>query len=288
MQMKKDSIFLNKPLPQSDIYPSNTIIPLSSLTGIPSRKGLTNAIVSDGQIVNIVSDSYGHLQNEQFFTEIERKLVESDIQFISRTINRANRSFSADYILNDNKYKINVKNGTDIIRPMLRFTNSYDGSCKTSGHFGFYREVCSNGLHVAHSKVGFALKHSGSIQRVVVPEIKHLVQKFLDNEFYSLQNKFEVLANTSIVDVEGFVRDTANGLNIFKFEASEKNPNPSLNARLVIETINREKALLKEQNASLWLGYNAFNELIHDKIKKTFDQQQHLDNKVFDHVLSLA
>ena len=33
-------------------------------------------------------------------------------------------------------FKIDVKNGLDKIKPMLRFTNSYDGSNKTSGHFG--------------------------------------------------------------------------------------------------------------------------------------------------------
>ncbi|RZK18785.1 MAG: DUF932 domain-containing protein, partial [Flavobacterium sp.] len=253
----------------------------------PTRRGLQNVIISNGEIVNVVSDSYGHLPNENFFIEVERKLIEADIEFISRTINRENRSFCADYILNDARYKITLKQSNDIIQPMLRFTNSYDGSCKTSGHFGFFRKVCANGLHVAHSKIGFSAKHRGSIQKIVVPEIKYLVEKFMDNEYYSLQKKFEVLANKPIMDIEKFVKTTADELNVFKYEASAKNPTPSLNARLVINTINREKALLKEQNANLWLGYNAFNELIHGKLKKTFEQQQQLDSRIFDYVLSL-
>jgi hypothetical protein len=42
---------------------------------------------------------------------------------------------------------------------MLRFKNSYDGSEKTSGHFGFYREVFTNGLHVVQAEIAFSIKH---------------------------------------------------------------------------------------------------------------------------------
>ena len=71
-----------------------------------------------------------------------------------RSINRDNRSFAVDYILSDENWIVKVKNVNDKLRPMLRFTNSYDGSCRTSGHFGFFREVCSNGLHIAQSEIG--------------------------------------------------------------------------------------------------------------------------------------
>ncbi|WP_335964886.1 hypothetical protein [Galbibacter sp. PAP.153] len=39
---------------------------------------------------------------------------------------------------------------------MLRFINSYDGSEKTSGHFGFFRKICANGLP-ARSTVTYCL-----------------------------------------------------------------------------------------------------------------------------------
>jgi len=109
----------------------------------------------------------------------------------------------------------------------------------------------------------------------------------MDNEFYTLQEKFEVLAERPIRDVAGFVKMTANSLKMFKFEASDKNPNPSLNSQTVIDTIYRESRLLGEA-PTLWLGYNAFNELLHGKLKKTFEAQKQLDGKLFEAVLQMT
>lgn len=276
-------MYLNKPLQNDDVFIENQVVLLSRLAQMPTRRGLENAIVSGGEIVNVVSKSYAHLPNEQFFYQAEQKLIEAGINYTARSINRDNRSFAVDYILQDDSYHINVKNGVDTLKPMLRFTNSYDGSCRTSGHFGFFRQVCSNGLHVAHSVVGFSVKHKGNIAEIVFPEISHLVEKFLDNEFYSLHKKFEVLAETPLHDVEGFVKLTAEKLKLFIFESSEQNPEPSKNARIVIDTIYRESALLGDK-PNMWLGYNAFNELLHGKLKKTFDAQKTLDTRIFETV----
>lgn len=271
-------------LRNDDVYVKSEVKSLSSLTGISSRKGLENVIISDGQIVNVVSDSYGHLPNEKFFPELEVKLIDANINYVTRSINRDNRSFAVDYILSDENYVVKVKSGNDRIKPMLRLTNSYDGSNRTSGHFGFFREVCQNGLHVAESKIGFRVKHRGNIAQVVIPEMKALVAMFIDNEFYSLHKKFEVLAEKPIKDLSDFVKVTATSLNLFQYAASEKNQSPSLNARTVIETIEREAYALKEQ-PNYWLGYNAFNEILHGKFKKTFEAQKNMDEKIFEYLV---
>jgi hypothetical protein len=281
----KDQINLKTELQKDNVFPKSKLVSLADITGMPTRKGLEKAVISEGQIVNVVSNSYGHLPNERFFAEVEAKLIDTGIGYIERSINRDNRSFAVDYILSDESYHINIKNGLDKLRPMLRFTNSYDGSCKTSGHFGFFREVCSNGLHIAHSQIGFSVKHKGDIVHVVLPEIKQLVKKFMDNEYYSLHKKFEVLAERPIKDLSEFVKTTAESLKLFQFECSEKNPNPSLNARMVLETIEKEARVLKVR-PNMWLGYNAFNELLHGKLKKTFEAQKQLDGKLFEFVQS--
>jgi hypothetical protein len=281
------NIFFNRPLQNDNVFVNAELISLAQLTGKPTRKGLEKAIISEGTIVNVVSNSYGHLPNEKFFYEVESKLIDAGIEYKTRSINRENRSFAVDYILADESYHVNIKNGMDKLTPMLRFVNSYDGSCKTSGHFGFFRQVCSNGLHVAHSNIGFSVKHKGDVAEVVLPEITQLIARFMDNEFYSLQKKFEVLAETPITDLQGFVKFTCDKLSLFQYEASEKNPEPSLNARLVLDAINRESRLLNTA-PNLWLGYNAFNEVLHGKLKKTFEAQKQLDAKIFEHTLQMA
>ena len=278
--------FLNKQLQNDDVFVNSQIVNLSSLTGIPSRKGLENAIVCEDRIVHVVSNEYGHLQNQLFFGEVERSFIEADINYKTRSINRDNRSFAVDYILDDERFEIDIKNGIDKIKPMLRFTNSYDGSCKTSGHFGFYREVCSNGLHVAQSQIGFSVKHTGLIDAIVLPRINGLIDVFMNNEYYQLSRKFEALSESKIYDVNAVIKEVADRTKLFKFEKSDLNPEPSLNARLVAEVIERESQLLNEV-PNKWLVYNAFNELTHDKLKKTFDQQKRIDSQLFELITAM-
>lgn len=272
--------FISK-LQKDNVFAPNKIVSLADLTQLPVRKGLEMAVISNGTLVNTVSKGYGHLPNEVFFGEVEKQLQAAGIEYVTRSINRDDRSFSVDYILNDENYIVKVANAQDRILPMIRFTNSYDGSNKTSGHFGYYREVCSNGLHIAETKLGFSAKHKGDIIEVSMQGIEMMVNKFLENEYYSLSKKFEVLAETYIADLDGFVKATAESLNLFKFEKSDKNPEPSLNARMVLEIMNREAKQLGTK-PTLWHGYNAFNEVLHTKLKKTFDKQAEIDSKLFN------
>lgn len=276
--------FLNGKLQNDDVFVSNRVVSLSELIGMPTRRGLEKAIVCGNTLVNTVSKGYGHLPNDNFFKAVESKLGNEGIRYITRSINRNNCSFAVDYILSDDNFVVNVKNTADRIRPMLRFTNSYDGSCKTAGYLGFFREVCSNGLHVSESRIGFSIKHRGNMLHVVLPEITAIVNQFMDNEFYSLQRKFTVLAERPIKDLNDFVKVTAENFKLFQFECSEKNPGPSLNARLVLETIERESTQL-HTTPNLWIGYNAFNSLLHGKLKKTFGAQKALDAKLFEAIL---
>lgn len=276
-------VYLNK-LQNDNVYVKHEVKSTSEMTNLKVRNGLTYAVISENEIVNFVSSQYGHLPNQDFFYKIEQMLINSDINYETRSINRDNRSFAVDYILNDERYNVNIKNGFDKIRPMLRFTNSYDGSCKTSGKFGFFREVCSNGLHTSKTEIGFNLRHNGNIQELVLPAITDIIYKFLDNEFFEIRRKFEIMADFKIVDAKEIVKRIADQTKIFKYECSDKNSEPSLNARLVLETIERESNLLKE-DINMWLVYNAFNELTHTKLKKTFDQQEKIDKAIFDFAL---
>jgi hypothetical protein len=285
--MKKEYLNFKSSFRNDEIYIENNVLNLAEITNLPTRKGLENVIVSGGTIVNVVSNSYGHLPNENYFKEVEEKLINAEINYKTRSINRDNRSFAVDYILDDENFEIEIKNGADKIKPMLRFTNSYDGSCKTSGHFGFFREVCSNGLHVADTEIGFSVKHRGNISQIVLPEINHILKKFMDNEFYTLHRKFEVLAETPITDLKDFVKNVCGKTALFKFESSEKNPEPSLNARLVIDAMQRESDFLKTP-ANLWLGYNAFNEVLHEKLQKPFGEQKRTDARIFNTILEMA
>jgi hypothetical protein len=201
-----------------NVFVDNKIVQMNDLLGMPTRKGLEQGIICGGTLVNVVSKSYGHLPNEVFFLEAERKLIDADIYYKSRSINRDNRSFAVDYILADDRYKIEVKGDQDILFPMLRFTNSYDGSNKTSGSFGMYRKVCDNGLCIAQTEIGFSVKHTGSIAEIVLPKLGELVENFMDNEFFSLKKKFDILAEARVLNVEKYIQDVNKKLSLIKSE----------------------------------------------------------------------
>lgn len=285
--MTNQNIFLGKPMRNDDVYVTNKIVSMEDMVKMPTRKGLEQGIIANGKLVNVVSNSYGHLPNQQFFGEVERGLIESGIGYATRSINRDDRSFAVDYILRDESAIVSIKKGMDKIVPMLRFVNSYDGSSKTSGIFGLYRQICTNGLMgFVKTDIGFSIKHRGNVVEFVLPHIEQMVKVFMESEFHQIRRRFEVLAERPIANVNDFVKLTSEQLKVFKYESSEKNPEPSLNARMVIDTIHSEAGQLGTM-PNMWLGYNAFNSLIHDKLKKTFDAQASLDARLLEIVESM-
>ena len=274
---------------QDDVYPTLEVISGEAFTARfgRTRQGWDKAIISNDVLVNLVGKGYGVLPNIDFFGQIENKLLEADVKTMVRAINRDDRAFAVEHILADDRFLVNIKNGLDEIRPMLSFTTSYDGSTKTTGSFGWHRKVCDNGLHVSHTEIGFGLKHRGNIVEVVIPEINLLIQKFMDNEFFSLKRKFEVLAEAPIKNLGDYVKMVCKETEIFQFEKSEENEAASINAETVIETIRREARLLNVE-PNHWLGYNSFNSLIFNKLKKSFTSSYDWDAKLFDFNLELA
>lgn len=273
-------------LQQDNIFVSSENKSLQSITQIPSRKGLENVIISNGKIVNVVSNRYGHIPNELFFKEAEKMLLEANLSYHKQTINRADRSFITDFIIEDENL-FSVKNKEDTILPMLRFKNSYDGSEKTAGHFGFYRKICSNGLHIAQTEVGFSLRHSKNNTHMIMPKLRLLFNKFLDNEYYTIVHKFNKMKEIEIIDTKKFVQQILEQTALFRYECSDANENPSKKSRAIIEIIESEAILLHEP-PNLWLGYNAFNNILHNSLKKSFSQQEKLDKKLFEQVYQLA
>ena len=278
-------MYLNN-LQQDEIFVFSEMKSLKNLTGIPSRRGLENAIISNNKIVNVVSNSYGHIPNELFFKKAEKMLIDSNLKYHKQTINRSDRSFITDFIIEDDN-QFSIKSKEDLILPMLRFKNSYDGSEKTSGHFGFYRKVCSNGLHVAETEVAFSIKHNKNNTHLLMPRLNLLFDRFLDNEFYTIVQKFNTLKEVEILDTKAFVRDILEKTKLFRYECSDKNDNPSKKSREVIEILNYEALLLNEA-PNLWLGYNAFNSVLHNTLKKSFSSQEKLDKKLFDKIYEMA
>lgn len=273
-----------KSLESQDVFPTIEKKSLTELTGLETLRSKEFAILSNNKIVNVVSPTYAVLRNEDYFLQVEEKLINADIKYKTRSINIDNRQFAVDYILEDDSIYIDTK--LDKISPMIRFTNSYDSGCKTSGYFGFYREICSNSLNIAETNVGFSVKHKGELAQFVLPQIDILIENFMNNEYYTLKRKFEVMQERTMTfeEVKEFVKVTAEHFDLFNFETSEKNDSPSRYAIEVLDTIGRESSQLGVE-PNLWIGYNAFNEYVHNGNSRNFDAKKKIDAQIFDFVL---
>lgn len=277
-----------------NIYQPVSVVDAAKATGLKMRPGLEKFIVVDGEVVKVGSAVYGLVTNEQFFGQFEHLLDNAGITYSRRATNNRNRNFAVDYILEDESFHVEIgakykgAKGLDTVKPMIRAINSYDGSQQTIGQFGGFRKVCENGLHVADLQVGFKIRHRGNLVELVMPKIEDLVAQFMDNEFYTLHKKFEVLAEKIVPDVTEFVKYVLGKSGLAKYEKSEKNPDePSKAAQLIIDTMQREANDLGTP-ANLWLGYNAFNEYIHTANEKLFTLKQEADKAMFKTILEMA
>ena len=273
-------------LRQDDLFMSNEAVPVSKYITIPTRKGFEKAIVCNGKLVHLCSKDYGYVPNLDFFGHMDNKLAEADIQVMNRSTNLDDRQFMADYILKDERYHVHIKNKKDKLRPMITLTNSYDGKIRTMGSFGFYREMCKNGLHSSVIEFGFSQVHRGEVIEIVIPKIQELIDKFMNNQFYELKRKYEVLSEKLITNVNEFVEMTCEEVGIFAFQ-SDKTKEITNKAAAVIERIHGEsKVLGAEPNA--WIAYNAFNFVLYDKVKKAFTSQFDSDTELFEHAYNYA
>jgi hypothetical protein len=131
------------------------------------------------------------------------------------------------------------------------------------------------------------MKHNRNAEELIIPKLQQLFQKFLDNEYYEVLGKFEQMKTIEIIDTKKFVRTLLQEIKLFRYECSDTNEEPSKKSREVLEILDAETVLLG-QKPNLWLGYNAFNSVLHNNLKKSFTQQEQLDKKLFETIYAMV
>lgn len=270
----------------SNVYPNVAKLGLNEISDYSGVGKCSHVILSNGKIVQTCSNSYGLLKNENFFLPFEEKMREEHIEFKAVYKNVDDCQFTADYILDG---ELSVATKQDTIQPKIRLINSYDGSCKTMGFLGFYRQVCSNGLHALRYEVDFKLKHTEKKIAIALPSLRDMLNKYQATEGVKIVRRFQVLAEVAVSQdgINEFVKGIVEKTNLFKFDKSEKNSDPSLNAQFVLDVIAKEMNTFQTV-PNRWIVYNALNEwLFNDKRNsKTEAMRTDIDAKLFEAVES--
>ena len=309
-----ERIFLNRENQNDNIFGSVEMVDTKDFFGgreIASK--MDKVIISNNRVVHACSPSYGLLTNQDFFGKMEEELVLEGLNFKTRSFNHNDSRFSVDYILNDESKIITVNdqrnNGIDdTIVPMIRLTNSYDGSLKTAGYLGFFRKICHNGMHMTTTQLEFKVKHTKGKMKLFIPNIEQLVQRFLSNEMFFIQDKIQKM-KTHFIDekqIESWIKELAkqdrvwadnseenylmrlrkaeeSGKDISKVVPAKESPNIEIVKNILIRDAETTGV---EPNA--WLLYSAFNEFIHSNTSQVFTNQKELDTSVFNSVAEIA
>lgn len=310
----KDSIYLNKEVQNDNIYGEVEILNTKDFFGgrdVASK--MQQVIISNNRVVHTCSPTYGLLKNSEFFGRMEHELIDEGLNYKVRSFNHNDSRFSVDYILNDDSKTIVVNDQKssgvdDTLVPMVRLTNSYDGTAKTAGYLGFFRKVCHNGLHMATTQLEFKVKHTKGNMELFIPNIEDLVKRFLDNEVYSLKDKISTM-KTHFIDekqIDKWIKDlaqqervwvdngekrylerldkaTKEGKDLSKVLKAGVSPNVDVVKNILIRDAN---ATGVEPNA--WLVYSAFNEFIHSNTGIVFEKNKDLDTRIFNNVVELV
>lgn len=265
----------------SNVYPNVAKLELSQISDYSGVGKCSHVILSNGKVVQACSSTYGLLKNEAFFKPFEEKMTSEGITFQAVYKNVEDCQFTADYILEG---ELSVKTRQDVIQPKIRLINSYDGSCKTMGFLGFYRQICSNGLHALKYEVDFKLKHTEGNIALALPSLRDMLEKYQATEGVKIVRRFQVLAEMAVPasDLQDFVKGVINSTGLFKFEKSDKNPEPSLNSQFVLDVVARESASLQTV-PNRWLVYNALNEWLFNDARNSKPEavRTDIDAKLF-------
>lgn len=312
--MKRDSVYLNKENQDDNVYGKVELLKTSDFfSGLPVAQKMANVIISNDRVVHTCSPTYALLDNKDFFGKMENELIDEGLNYKRRSFNHGDARFSVDYILEDDSKVIVVndqkaKGVDDTIVPMIRLTNSYDGSAKTAGYLGFFRKVCHNGLHMTTTQLEFKLKHTKGNMEMFIPNIEELMKRFLDNEVFTIKDKIQTM-KTHFIDekqLDKWIKDlalqervwvdnsekrylerlekaTAEGKDISKVLPASTSANVDIVRNIIVRDAN---ATGVEPNA--WLMYSAFNEFIHSNGSTVFDKLKVTDTGVFNNISNMV
>ena len=294
---KRETIYLNREFQNDNVYVNVENKSTSELLGgMEVGNNISHSIISNNKLVQTCSPQYHIVDNKDFFGRMEHQLIEEGIGYKIRSHNLGDAKFYVDFILDDDSKKVilhknDMKGIDDTIVPMIRLTNSYDGKLKTAGHLGFFRKVCNNGMHIAHTELQFSVKHTKNKVELFMPNIDEILRKFIDNESYAIIDKVHQMKNRVIDEnrLMNWIRELAEQEKVFtpsqELKSGEIKVLPM--AQLVEDIVIRDaNATSTEPNA--FLLYSAFNEVIHGKIQKGFKDQKSMDLRVFEGVNNLA
>lgn len=252
-------------------FPVEKVPASDYIEGIEFNDQLSHWIISttngEQRVVNACSRNYHLISNEELLGPLIDKLESMYKVDATFKVTKGAR-FYIDFVIKDLEMFV-MKN--DRILPRLRVNNSYDGSVRYGLFFGFWREICTNGL-MGIKWEGFKLRHTPGTGAQALPRTIDAIEQFMDDAPKILKTSYEPLVKRKLTQDQAAERIQEI---IDNTKLSQKKAEPILQ-RLSIE---QEAGLPLNE----FLLYNAINYVLYNDGSK---MKQHKKDKLDEQILT--
>jgi len=244
-------------------------------------------------LLNQCSNIYKLIPNADVFPNIEKVLDDNGIEYTVEYSHINHVRFYADYKITDKNYGYTMKGTNDKIMPMLRVQHSYNGLTKYRIIFGFFRQVCSNGLTIAIEEMKrFNLvivgKHTEQIIRSF-DKLNEMLVYFGANAHMisgAITAKYDKLGGVWVAKPEDRLKEVLEATKIIIVENNKFNTMNDIMSRISLEA-NKDN-LGYDGKVNNWLIYNGINQYLNDNNRNiaTPETRMEKDSKVLEYMLA--
>jgi hypothetical protein len=272
--MKKQSLTL------TDLLFDVKLVNTEEAFGMKANNDVSKAVIAnikgENKILNVCSEKYCLVPNNEIFLPIEMALTEKGIKYEAKYNMVDNSKFYADYIIKEESMKIS-DGFNDTVYPKISVTHSYNGLLKYKISVGYFRMVCSNGLVIPikdyennFAKMG---KHTEKLNNTL-HEFFMVFERFL-NDTTTIGKEFQKLNDKVVFNISDRLNSVA-----------EKTAYPVRLVDVANEIINKELTKYETPKTDL-LIYNGMNEaLMTADISMHPEFRTKIDSEVFQHILA--
>lgn len=226
------------------------------LTTLPSTSNVIIGVI-DGveKLLYNSSKRYELIPCGEIFPVIEQILKDNGIEYEVYYYMFEHSRFFAEYIIKSGAIQIG-DNPEDVIFPTIIVEHSYNGRIKYKLAFGFFRQLCTNGLAMPISgKEKYNYVITGKHTKQIKASLEKLLDKF--NRFIAdsqtIAATFESLQTRVVTNWQARILAIIEHTNIAATDAAFAQ---------ITGTIVRETELLGTTTVNDWLIYNAFNQYL--------------------------
>lgn len=226
-------------------------------------------------VINSCSKDYSLVPNEELLSPLIDQL-ESNYTVECEPSHYGYSKFYINMAFKDKAYFIGGKGKKDMLFPMIRINNSYDGSVKYSYSGRILRVHCDNGLCLPEGdEISMEPRmHTGHLDKTAVDDTIGFIQEFLDGakdlvQGYNVLTQKKYTPGELLQRIEQIAKAT--DFSKKKMEA-------------VAERVSKEVNDGFDRND--WIIYNAFNYVVYDKTNSEMKDHKRdkLDFKLLEYI----